>query len=55
MRGVKKFAAERLPQRSVLRDVILQEKDEVDACEFLGKLEVWLFLLRRDDALTSRK
>jgi hypothetical protein len=44
--GLKKFAFEKLAPQSVLRDVLLSEKDELNASEFLGKVGVWLRLLR---------
>ena len=46
---LKKFAAENLPPQSALRDLLLQEKDQIPAAEFLAKLQVWLTLLRRKD------
>lgn len=46
---LKQFAAERLGHRSALREVLLQEKDEVAPVEFLAKLQVWLALLRHKE------
>ena len=44
---LRNFAAEKLPHESPLRDILLQEKDQIPAAEFLAKLQVWLALLRR--------
>lgn len=44
--ALKKFAEERLPRESTLREVLLTERDELSAGEFLAKLDVWLRLLR---------
>jgi len=43
---LKGFAAEKLPHHSALSKVLLQEKDEVPASEFLARVPVYLVLLR---------
>lgn len=47
LRPLKQFALEKLRERSVLREVLLSEKDEMLPVEFLAKMQTWLFLLRR--------
>jgi len=49
MRPLKWFATEKLNRHSVLQDVLLQEKDEISAADFLARLPIWLTLLRRTD------
>jgi hypothetical protein len=48
---LKAFAAKRLPESSLLREVLLTEKDQLDPVEFLARLNVWLKILERE---TSR-
>jgi hypothetical protein len=43
--GLRRFVLEKLPKESVLREVILSEKEELTAEEFIAKMEVWLVLL----------
>ncbi|MEM4650001.1 MAG: hypothetical protein QXP78_04980 [Candidatus Bathyarchaeia archaeon] len=38
----------RLPKGSVLREVLLLEKDELEVNEFLIKMDVWLKLLKME-------
>ncbi|MEM3465388.1 MAG: hypothetical protein QXO75_07840 [Nitrososphaerota archaeon] len=45
MRRLKDFAIRNLPEDSKLRILILSEKDELDAKEFVAKVSVWLKLL----------
>jgi hypothetical protein len=45
---LKRFAAANLNRRSALREVLLQEKDQIPAGEFLARLPVYLALLRRE-------
>lgn len=45
--SLKQFALENLRERSVLREVLLSEKDEMLPVEFIAKMQTWLFLLRR--------
>jgi len=47
IRSLRKLAEERLPRGSPLRELLLTERDELEAREFLAKLDVWLRLLRR--------
>jgi len=47
VRSIKFFARERLPCGCALQDVLLAERDELPADEFLNKLEIWLLLLKR--------
>lgn len=44
IRSLKPFAR-KLPRDSSLRNVLVAEKDQMDATEFLHKLEIWLKLL----------
>ena len=46
IRPLKAFVTENLPKDSILRSVILAERDALDARELLGKIETWLNLLR---------
>ena len=46
LRALKKFAAEKLPEESPLRDVLMLEENEISASEFLSKTKTWLVLLR---------
>ncbi len=41
----KGFATESLPVNSRLRDVLLSEKDQLTAKDFLAKMDVWMRLL----------
>jgi hypothetical protein len=43
--GLKLFAAESLPGNSRLRDVLLSERDQLTANDFLAKMDVWMRLL----------
>lgn len=44
--ALKRFAEERLPRESPLREVLITERDELSPEEFIAKLDVWLRLLR---------
>jgi len=46
LRKLKVFALEKLPVKSSLRDVLLSERDEVQADEFIHRLSVWLKRVR---------
>lgn len=46
--SLKQFAFERLDRQSALRDVLLDEKDEISAAELILKIRIWLALLRRE-------
>lgn len=47
--GLRHFALEKLPKESVLREVILAEKEKLTPEEFIAKMEVWLVLLDRSN------
>ena len=47
IRVLKNYAVD-LPKDSRLRDLILAEDDELDAEEFLAKMDLWLKLLRME-------
>jgi len=44
IRGIKKLASEKLPTNSHLRELILQEPDEINVESFPIKLGLWLRL-----------
>lgn len=46
IKSLRKFANDKLPWNSILRELLLSESDLMDAEEFLVKMEVWLRLLR---------
>jgi hypothetical protein len=46
LKPLKELVLSDLPQRDLLRDVVLSERDELTPQEFLAKLEVW-FAIRR--------
>ncbi|MBC7219225.1 MAG: hypothetical protein H5T49_03730 [Hadesarchaea archaeon] len=48
LRLLKQFAAE-LPASALLRELLLNEPDELEPWEFLGRLSVWLQLSRRPE------
>ncbi len=48
---LKAFVDQKCPTKSTLRELILGEPDEIDAVEFLTKVEDWLRILR----IESRK
>jgi hypothetical protein len=43
--GLRRFALEKLPKESVLREIILLEEKELTTEQFLSKLPIWLRLL----------
>jgi len=45
IQGLKRFALDKLPRDSPLRELLLSERDELDKSEFLAKMDVWLKLL----------
>ncbi len=47
--GLRRFVLEKLPEKSVLREVILSEKEELTPEEFIAKMEVWLVLLNHEN------
>lgn len=46
--NLRDFALRRLPEGSILREVILLEEKELTPGQFLSKLPIWLRLLNRD-------
>ena len=46
VRPLKAFASTRLPRDCPLRQVLVAERDTLNANEFLAKMETWLKLLR---------
>jgi hypothetical protein len=44
-RRIKSFALSHLPEGHPLRQVILAEKEELTAEEFMAKMEIWVILL----------
>lgn len=46
---LRNFVAAKLPPQSVLRDLLLMEKDRIPTGEFLARLPVYLALLRREE------
>ena len=50
IRRLKRFAAENLPGNSRLRAVLLSERDQLPAGDFLAKMDVWMRLLNIEKA-----
>jgi hypothetical protein len=46
LKPLKELVLSDLPQRDVLRNVVLSEREELTPTEFLAKLEVWLAIRR---------
>ena len=46
---LRSFALKNLPPTSPLRDVLLNEREELTSQEFLAKLDIWLLLLRKEE------
>ena len=42
---LKRFAIEKLPKDSILKDLLLMEKEELSSHEFLVKIDLWMKLL----------
>ena len=49
MRKLKEFAFSELPRSWILREIILSERDELEASEFIAKAEIWLKLAKVKD------
>jgi hypothetical protein len=47
---LKQFAEQELDPVSSLREVILMEENDIPVWEFLGKVPIWLNLLRKERA-----
>ena len=50
IRRLKKFATENLSSLSRLRAVLLSERDQLPAVDFLAKMDIWLRLLNIEKA-----
>jgi len=50
IRRLKRFAVENLPSYSRLRIVLLSERDQLPAVDFLAKMDVWIKLLNIEKA-----
>ncbi len=48
LKELKEFALTYLPKKSLLRDMILSEKEHITVNEFIVKIDMWLKLLRRE-------
>jgi len=48
LRLLKNFVSSELPPSSMLRRIILQEKDSISAMSFLEKMDIWLQLAREE-------
>ncbi len=46
LRKLKAYALDSLHLGSPLRDLLLAQRDELDACDFVAKVDDWLKLLR---------
>ena len=46
---IKKFAIEQLSYNSILRRILLSEKNNLTIPEFLVKIEMWLKILESED------
>jgi hypothetical protein len=53
LKKLKEFVAVKMPRSSLIREIILTDsEDELGAQEFLGRVYVWLQLLRRPEFLS---
>ena len=50
LKKLKEYALTNLPKKSLLRELILSEKEDLDAKEFVIKIDMWLKLLRRESS-----
>jgi hypothetical protein len=46
---LKTFASEKLSHNSILRSILLSEKERLTIPEFLAKTEIWIKLLRNEE------
>lgn len=46
IKRLKRFALEKLPRDSALRDILLFEEDELDLVTFIERIPIWLRLGR---------
>jgi hypothetical protein len=50
IRKLKDFALEKFPRHFILRELLLDEREELSVAEFLSKLDLWLKLLKIENA-----
>jgi len=50
IRRLKDFVFTELSRSWILREIILSERDELDASEFVAKAEIWLKLVKGKDS-----
>ena len=48
IKSLKEFAREKLPHSSLLKSVLITEKEHLTISEFLAKMEIWLKLLDKE-------
>ena len=48
IRPLKQFSIKKLPRNMLLRNLIIEEKDEMHPEEFLYKSEIWMKLLETE-------
>ncbi|MCJ2669454.1 MAG: hypothetical protein LN416_02940 [Candidatus Thermoplasmatota archaeon] len=46
--SLRRFASQRLPSSSVLREVLMAESERLTVKEFLAKMDVWLLLFKKE-------
>lgn len=46
--SLRRFASQRLPSSSVLREVLMAERERLTVREFLAKMDVWLLLFKKE-------
>ncbi|MEE9341190.1 MAG: hypothetical protein V3V21_05960 [Thermoplasmata archaeon] len=46
--SLRRFASQRLPSSSVLREVLVAENERLTVKEFLAKMDVWLLLFKKE-------
>ncbi|MHA1973481.1 MAG: hypothetical protein ACTSW1_10835 [Candidatus Hodarchaeales archaeon] len=49
LKPLKQFVLEKLPKRSILRDLILSEQNQVRSSDFFTKMDLWLKLLNLEE------
>jgi len=50
---LKNFALNKLPKDWALREILLCERDELGASEFIAKVDVWLKLAQGEHSTSS--
>lgn len=48
IQSLKKYAIDKLPHNSILRNIIQSEKQHLTIPEFLAKTEIWLKLIESE-------